>query len=123
MALAMHHYHGEKGALPPAAVLGRDGKPLLSWRVLILPYIEQEDRYKEFRLDQPWDSPHNIQLLPRMPKLYAPFDGSPTPQPHTTYYQVFVGPRTAFEGPRGLNFADFKDGTSNTLLIVEAGEA
>jgi hypothetical protein len=119
----MHNYEGVHGTLPPAAVRGKDGKPLLSWRVSILPYIEQNELYQEFHLDEPWDSPHNISLLERMPKVYAPFSGKKTPQPYTTYYQVFVGKGTAFEGEEGIALSDFPDGTSNTILITEAGEA
>jgi hypothetical protein len=124
MAVAMHNYDSANGGLPPHAVYSKDGKPLLSWRVLLLPYIEQDTLFKQFRLDEPWDSPHNLQLLPKMPKIYAPFDGSSPPAPHTTFYQVFFGKGAAFEGSKGLRLAeDFPDGTSNTVLIIEAGEA
>jgi hypothetical protein len=104
-------------------VYGADGQPLYSWRVLLLAYIE-DDLYKEFHLDEPWDSPHNIALLPRMPGLYAPPDHkrSKVPPYHTVCH-VFVGMGAAFEGREGLRFPqDFPDGVSNTLLLVEAGE-
>jgi hypothetical protein len=120
----MHNYESEHGHLPPAVVYGDDGRPLYSWRVLILPYIEQNDVYKEFHLDEPWDSPHNITLLPRMPSSYAlpPRKQSRLP-PHHTVCHVFVGKNAAFEGREGLCLArDFPDGTSNTLLLAEAGE-
>jgi hypothetical protein len=116
----MHSYADVKGALPPAAVLGQDGKPLLSWRVLLLPYIDQGDLYKEFRLDEPWDSTHNSNLIARMPRSYEPYQGCRYP-PHTTFYQVIRGPGTPFERP-GLKLKDLKTGTSNTFLIVEAAE-
>jgi hypothetical protein len=120
----MHNYHGQHGRLPSAVVYGEDGTPLLSWRVLILPFIEQGPLYERFKLDEPWDGPHNIQLLSEMPHVFFPFDGSSTPEPYTTFYQVFVGKGAAFEGRRGLRFnEDFPDGTSNTFLIVEAGKA
>jgi hypothetical protein len=115
----MHNYHDTHGRFPAAAVCGPDGKPLLSWRVALLPFLEQQDLYKQFKLDEPWDSPHNIQLLSRMPSVYGPYKGKP-PADGMTYYQVFVGPGTAFEGPEGLTFKDFPDGTSNTILIAEA---
>jgi hypothetical protein len=124
MAVAMHNYSSTHGSLPPHAIYGKDGKPLLSWRVLLLPFIEQHALYEQFRLDEPWDSPHNLRLLPQMPKTYTPFDGRPTAQPHTTFYQVFVGKGAAFEGRKGLRLEeDFPDSTSNTFLIVEAGSA
>ena len=120
----MLNYHDTYGTLPPHAVYGKDGKPLLSWRVLILPFIEQDTLYKKFRLDEPWDSPHNLALLPEMPKMYGRYDGRSTREPYTTFYQVFVGEGAAFDGPRGMKLSeDFPDGTSNTILMVEAGEA
>jgi hypothetical protein len=120
----MHNYQGKHGRLPPAVVYGEDGTPLHSWRVLILPFIEQEPLFRRFKLDEPWDSPHNIQLLPEMPRVFAPYDGSTASKPHTTFYQVFVGKGAAFEGSNGLRLdKDFPDGTSSTFLIVEAGEA
>ena len=112
------------GHLPPAVVYGPDDKPLYSWRVLILPFIEQNDLYKEFRLDEPWDSPHNITLLGRMPAQYAPprHKQALVPEHHTVCH-VFVGPGTPFEGRDGQKLPDdFPDGASNTLLIVEAGD-
>jgi hypothetical protein len=120
----MLNYEGKHGRLPPAVVYGEDGKPLHSWRVLILPFIEQQELYKEFRLDEPWDSPHNIRLLSKMPATYAlpPRKAKGVPPFHTVC-KVFVGNGAAFEGREGLRLSrDFPDGTSNTLLVVEAGE-
>jgi hypothetical protein len=122
--LACHNYEAVHGTLPPAVVYGPDGTPLHSWRVLILPYIEQDPLYKQFRLEEPWDSPHNLTLLERMPMTYGPPSlKQRLVPPHHTICHVFVGRGTPFEGPGGLKFAeDFPDGTSNTLLFVEAGE-
>src|SRR5262245_14860206 len=100
VCIAMLAYHDEHGHLPPAVVRDRDGRPLYSWRVLILPYIEEDKLYKEFHLDEPWDSPHNLTLLPRMPKVYASAGEQP-PEPHRTFLQVLVGPGTTFEKPEG----------------------
>jgi hypothetical protein len=122
LALAMHMYHDTYGHFPPAAVYSKEGKPLYSWRVLLLPYLEEEQLYKQFKLDEPWDSEHNRPLLARMPKVYA-LPAGQGKEPHATFYQGFVGPRAAFEGKEGKRLADFTDGTSNTLLIAEAAEA
>lgn len=120
----MHNYADHHGILPPAAVIGKDGAPLLSWRVLLLPYIEQDGLYKEFRLDEPWDSPANIKLLPRMPSVYGHYDGRTAAGPGQTFFQVFVGPGATFEGKEGKSLKrDFPDGTSNTILIAEAAES
>src|SRR5690242_16231967 len=117
MAVAMHNFASTYGTLPPAAVYGKDGRPLLSWRVLILPFLELEELYKQFKLDEPWDSPHNLRLLERMPRTYAPFDGSSPPKPFTTFYRVFTGEGTAFEGRKGLHLdADFPNRTAGTFL-------
>jgi hypothetical protein len=109
--------------LPPAVVYGPSGEPLYSWRVLVLPFIEEENLYREFHLDEPWDSAHNIRLLERMPRTFAApgHKRDSLPAFHTVCH-VFVGPSTAFEGPNGVNLNDFPDGASSTLLLVEAGE-
>jgi hypothetical protein len=121
---AMQDYDEAHGRLPAVATFSEDGKPLLSWRVLILPFIGQEQLYSEFHLDEPWDSPHNIELLPRMPAIYGPPPGtfSNMPKYHTAIH-VFVGKQAAFEGTEGLRLrGDFPDGDSNTILFVEAGD-
>ncbi|HYT94720.1 MAG TPA: DUF1559 domain-containing protein [Gemmataceae bacterium] len=131
IGLAMHNYHDAYRCLPANAIYSKDGKPLLSWRVAILPYIEQNVLYQQFKLDEPWDSPHNKALLQHMPPQYAPVREGPG-EPFCTYYQVFTGPNTPFPdvppqggpfGARGLRLTEFRDGTSNTLLAAEAGEA
>lgn len=121
--MGMHSYADQHGSLPPAAIYSPDGKPLLSWRVAILPYIEQNELYRQFKLDEPWDSPHNYALLAKMPTTFEHFHGRVAPVQFTTYYRVFVGPGAAFEGPIGISLKDFPDGTSTTLLVVEAADA
>jgi hypothetical protein len=123
--LAFFSYEDVHGHLPPAAVCGLDGQPLLSWRVLLLPYIEEDNLFQEFHLDEPWDSEHNLKLLDRMPKCYAaPWTKYVAVPPNHTTLKVFVGPGTPFEpGVRlTLKDADFPDGRENTLLFVEDGD-
>lgn len=129
LALAIHNYHDQHGNFPQPAIYGMDGKPLLSWRVALLPYLEQEPLYKEFRLDEPWDSKHNKALVERMPSVFAPVRGK-TKEPFSTYYCVFTSTADANPGamfvadPKiTLGFASVTDGTSNTMMIVEAAEA
>jgi hypothetical protein len=125
LGLAMHNYHDNTlpHCLPPPALTSKKGKPLLSWRVALLPYLGQGNLYKEFQLDEPWDSPHNKKLLAKMPKVYAPVRGN-TREPYSTYYQAFVGPGAAFEVGKQMRIpASFPDGTSTTILFAEAGEA
>ncbi|HEY7423422.1 MAG TPA: DUF1559 domain-containing protein [Gemmataceae bacterium] len=128
MGLAMHNYNATNMRLPPAGVGDPNKppeaqKPLLSWRVAILPFIEQQLLYQQFKLDEPWDSPNNIKLLDQMPRTYM-LPGDNTTPPGHTHYQVFVGNGAAFDKTRGnIIPRDFPDGTSNTILIVEAEKA
>jgi hypothetical protein len=123
LGIAMHKYHENHFHLPAHAIYSKDGKPLLSWRVAILTYLEQREVYEQFRLGEPWYSENNLKLLPRMPKVFKrPMDhrGGDT----MTHYQVFVGPGAIFEGqkPRTLDEITLGDGYSNTVLIADALE-
>jgi RNA polymerase sigma factor (sigma-70 family) len=122
IGLAMHNYHDTFGRFPPQALTDKDGKPLLSWRVAILPFIEQDNLYRGFKLDEPWDSEHNKKLLGRMPQIYAPVNAK-TKEKYETFYQAFAGKGTVFEPGEKIRFMDIVDGTSNTIMIVEAGDA
>ena len=125
LGLAIHNYANTmKGQSPAHANYSKDGKPLLSWRVLILPYIEGQDLYRQFHLNEPWDSEHNKKLLAKMPKVYTSPEDEDTIKKHVTHYQGFMGKGAFFEGKQGLRFpAEFTDGTSNTIMFVEAAKA
>ncbi|QJW99516.1 DUF1559 family PulG-like putative transporter [Frigoriglobus tundricola] len=98
----------------------KDGNPLLSWRVAILPYVEQANLYKQFKRDEPWDSDHNKKLVEKMPKLYAPVRVQA--RAGETFYQVFAGPGALFGPKQPLFPTSIPDGTSNTGLVFEAGD-
>jgi hypothetical protein len=122
LALGMHNYHDTYGQFPPAAVYSMDGKPLLSWRVLLLPKLDQKELFKQFKLDEPWDSPNNKKLLEKMPSIYASGSGK-NQERFTTHYQVFTGPGTIFDNMQGRQIREILDGTSNTILIAQAATA
>ncbi len=120
------HNHLDINKFFPNNLYTAKGEPLLSWRVRILPYLEQEELYKEFRLDEPWDSPHNKTLIARMPKAYAPIRVKA--KTGETFYRTFVGKATPF-GPdkgsdgNGVRTGDIRAGCSNTGGVFEAGES
>jgi hypothetical protein len=122
IALAMHNYHSTKNHFPAPAMIDPTGKPLLSWRVAILPYLGQQGLYNRFRLDEPWDSTHNKALLNAMPPVYS-CPNRLKPEPFTTPYLVLVGKTAIFEKDQEIGIADVTDGTSNTIMIVEARDA
>ncbi|HUG19619.1 MAG TPA: DUF1559 domain-containing protein [Planctomycetaceae bacterium] len=121
IGLAMHNYHDAYQHLPPAVVIGPDGKTPHSWRVAILPYLDQQKLYEAYRMDEPWDSEHNKKLLEQIPDQYrCPMDDDFTTN---TSYFALVGKGTSFEGREGLKFSSFTDGLSNTLMVVESKRA
>jgi hypothetical protein len=118
IALAFHNYSGDKRTLPTNQ-LSKEKKPLLSWRVQILPYLEQEGLYKQFKLDEPWDSEHNKKLIAKMPRIYAPVRGKV--EPGMTFFQAFGGSNGWLRAGARLP-SSFADGTSNTFLVAEAAK-
>jgi hypothetical protein len=121
MGLAMHMFTRQNGGRLPAAAIRKGGEPLLSWRVAILPWLEEFSLYERFHLDEAWDSPHNASLLKEMPRVYAPVAHKNT-TPYATHYQGFVGPGAVFDGDEGTRIADVIDAAAPTLMIVEAAE-
>jgi Protein of unknown function (DUF1559) len=120
LGLAMNNFARDRGRNRfPAAAIRKDGKPLLSWRVALLPFLDEQGLYDKFHLDEPWDSPHNKPLLDQMPDIYAPVTRKEDESRHSTYYQVFTGPGALFGGDDGTSLAEIKDGANLTIMIVE----
>lgn len=123
VALAMHNYLARHKTFPPAYTVDKAGKPLLSWRVLILPYLEQDALYKEFHLDEPWDSEHNRTLIDKMPLTYhCPAGSSKRADIGKTTYLTPRGKATIFPGSEGIKIQQITDGTSNTIFFVDASD-
>ena len=126
IGLALHTYHDAMGTFPPLYTVDANGKPLHSWRVLILPYIEQMRLYDQIRLDEPWDSEYNKQFHRLMIPVYrcpsSPVIGG------TAYccYSGIAGegfvPAKKTQESDGISIADIQDGTSNTLAVIEVRE-
>ncbi len=119
IGLALHNYHDTYRHFPAQYSTGPEGKPLLSWRVHILPYLEQAPLYEEFRLDEPWDSEHNRKLIARMPPVYRvpgrDMEGK-------THYLAASGEAAIFTGGKPGSIREIIDGTSNTIAVVEAND-
>lgn len=126
LGLALSHYMEPDGIYPAPSLQGSNGTPLLSWRVALLPALGHRSLYDRFRLDEPWDSPHNVLLLKEMPPEYRCPEGRGGGEGRTNY-RVVVGPKselgsvnTAFEPGRGVDVRELLDGTSGTVFIVES---
>ncbi len=117
LGLAMHNYHSVHKKFPAQASVNEDGKPLLSWRVHLLPYLDQIELYEQFHLDEPWDSEHNIKLLEKMP---AVFSNPNLPSKTQTVYLGLVSDNSLFQPGMGLPIRKITDGSSQTMMFVEA---
>jgi len=125
IALALHNYHDTYGCLPPPVVRDSQGRPMHSWRVLLLPFLEHKPIYDRYDFNEPWDGPKNRALLSKMPYVYrCPSAGGPDDAPGLTNYLVVTGPGTLWpdDGSCG-RFANCKDGLSRTLLVLECASS
>ena len=109
IGLAMHSYQDSYGSFPPAYVADEDGKPMHSWRVLLLPYLERSDLYEMYNFDEPWDSPGNRALANMTPNIYACLSSGDGTTNQTSYVMI-VGANTISDGPTGRKESDIKDG-------------
>ena len=118
IAIALHNYHDTFNEFPPAVLTGPDGKTKYSWRVAILPFVNAGVQYDLYRKNEPWDSPHNKQILERMPSVFR----DPNADPNSTDCGYFAidGPGAMFDGEAATKISDVLDGLSATLMVVEA---
>jgi hypothetical protein len=121
---ALSNYEYVNGHLPPAYILGPDGQPWHSWRVLLLPHMEGQDVFDQYRFDEPWNGPNNRRLADQISidRFQCP-GGSDFEQTYNTNYVALVGEGTAFPGDKTTRFTDFSDGKENTILLVEMADS
>ncbi len=121
ISVAIHHYHIAHGSYPPAYTTDKNGRRLHSWRVLILPYLAQKHLYDQFRLDEPWNSTHNLRVARQTPYVYQ----CPSARkgdsiwPVFTQYVAVVGRNTMWPGAKPIDPADIRRGDTHTILLVE----
>lgn len=118
LALAFHNYHDAHSRFPMAYSRNDKGESLLSWRVHLLPYLDAPGLYEQFHLDEPWDSEHNRTLIPKMPAVFACPESGAAADGKTTYL-VPAGEDTVFGSSEGMKIKDIRDGTTNTILVVD----
>ncbi|QDU78054.1 hypothetical protein Pan97_51340 [Bremerella volcania] len=122
IGIALHNYHDLYGTLPPAVVTDAEGRPLYSWRVLLLPFLEQQALYDQFDLSQPWDSQTNRPLVEQMPYMFESPFLDPTENPGMTSYLAVVDPegkRTLMLSQEGRAFDEVPCELGNVAMVVE----
>jgi hypothetical protein len=123
LGLFIHNYESSFGTLCPSYLVDKKGKPTLSWRVMALPFVEQEGLYKKFKLDEPWDSAHNMKVFKDNPMPAVFLNSGDKAEDKTTRYRVFTGNAAGWDPTGRLKLIDITDGTSNTVAIVTAATA
>lgn len=119
IGLAFHNYHDVYRAFPRHSGNAEGANKNLSWRVELLPFVEHAELYNRFKRDEPWDSDHNKALISEMPDVYKT---KGIEKPGHTAVHVFIGDKTPFgDDDKKTRIRNFTDGTSNTILAVEAG--
>jgi len=122
LGLAMHNFYDRHKRFPAIGTFDATGKPLLSWRVHILPYVDQQQLYDQFHRDEPWDSEHNRKLIAKMPEAFRSPASKHRARRGLATYRLVVGERTVFPGREGIEIKQITDGTSNTILAVEVDD-
>lgn len=123
LGLAWHNYHATFACFPTAVSFDEQAKKTrLSWRVHVLPFLEQRALYDEFRLDEPWDSQHNRELISRMPAIFRPANDKLAAEGKTRLVMPLGQETIAPPEKRTISLRDVTDGTSNTIMLVETDD-
>ncbi len=122
LALALQNYHDVFNRYPPAYIADEDGRPMHSWRVLVLPFLEETVAYLKYDFQQPWNSPHNQQVIATVAgdQFCCPSSQGKTGE---TNYVAAVGPDTVWSGAKGFRLGDINDGPAQTILLIEVKES
>jgi len=123
IAMALHNYASRFGTLPPAYINDAQGRPMHSWRVLILPYLDRNDVYDMYRFDEPWNGPSNSKLHDVIVDVFRCPQDHGGPGSNQTSYVAVVGPDTIWPGSEGVRLDDVTDGLGATLFIVEIADS
>lgn len=128
IGIALANYHDDYKSFPPAFVADPGGRPMHSWRVLLLPYLDQKELYRQYRFDEPWDGPNNSKLADQVSECYRcptfvlkqqPFESDAPHVKYLTNYVALTGAGAAFDGSRSITLQDIKDSAKDTILIAE----
>ncbi|MBN1908720.1 MAG: DUF1559 domain-containing protein [Pirellulales bacterium] len=125
LGIALHDYHNAHGQFPPAYIADAQGKPMHSWRVLLLPYLDLDALYKQYRFDEPWDGLNNRKLMATVPPVFRcrTTDDAEPGTPGMTHYVAVTGSGTIWPGTESTKIRDIHDGTSNTIALVEIADS
>ena len=119
IGLGLWNYHDVYGCFPPAYVSDANGKPMHTWRVLILPFVAEQALYDRYDFNEPWDGPKNSLLAKQMPAVFRCPRNAANRRTNSDYVAI-VGPETIWQPDQGTTFAEIKDGSSNTIAVIEA---
>lgn len=123
IATAIHTYHARYESFPPPYITDEKGQRTHSWRVLLLPFLDQAPLYKQYRFDEPWNGPNNIKLLKNMPSVYAcPTAVHAQRKRFCTSYVAVVAPNTIWPSASKRRIGDVTDGAARTIMVVESNQ-
>lgn len=124
LSFALNAYHEHFGSFPPQYIVDSNGRPIHSWRVLILPFLGYQKLYDKYRFDEPWNGPNNSQLASSMPGHFSPYCcpvelNSKQDSSSFTNYIAITGPQTMWNGVHPIRLDQVTDSKSSTCLLAE----
>tara|TARA_B100001123_G_scaffold157826_1_gene182629 strand:- start:264 stop:1205 length:942 start_codon:yes stop_codon:yes gene_type:complete len=123
LGLALANYHEAYGTFPPAYIPDETGRPMHSWRVLVLPFLDRSRMYDAYDFDKPWNHADNLAVTQKTPQVFRCPSAPPDGQLNVTHYVYVTGPDTCFDGAEAIRIQDITDGQSQTILVVETHQS